>query len=61
MAIVKYPGNSFSEKIRGAFSPKKDWGPIDPVMKDIYKKEVEFDETTKQTGAWNYVKRNLAD
>lgn len=61
VAIVANPGKTFKDKVRGAFSPLEDWGPIDANMRDIYKKEIEHDEERREPGLWNYIKRNLAD
>lgn len=60
-AIIAHPGKTFKAKVRGAFSPREDWGPSDANMRDIYKKEIEHDESRRQPGIWNYIRRNLAD
>lgn len=39
----------------------EEWGPIDANIRDIYKKEIEHDESRREPGLWNYIKRNLAD
>lgn len=38
VAIIKQEGNSWSEKIRGAFRPTADWGPRDPAIFEQYQK-----------------------
>lgn len=61
IAIISNPAKTLKEKVRGAFMPREDWGPADANLRYIYKKEVELDESNKEPGAWNYIKRNLAD
>lgn len=39
-AIIKQDGNTILEKITKAFQPTKDWGPIDPILQEQYKKYV---------------------
>lgn len=38
VAIVRQPGKTFGEKVRGAFRPTADWGPVDPINYERYRK-----------------------
>lgn len=41
VAIIRYPGNSWSEKVAGAFRPTRKWGPTDTQLREQYKKSLE--------------------
>ncbi|XP_017117023.1 sodium-dependent nutrient amino acid transporter 1 isoform X1 [Drosophila elegans] len=60
VAIIRDPGQSVGEKIRGAFTPKKNWGPIDPLLREQYNKEIENELTPKRgQGIWAAIKQNI--
>ncbi|SPP89866.1 sodium-dependent nutrient amino acid transporter 1 isoform X2 [Drosophila guanche] len=60
MAIVRDPGKTFSEKISGAFKPYKDWGPLDPLLREQYHKKIENELTPKRgQGVWAAIKQNI--
>lgn len=60
VAIVREPGNTLGEKIRGAFRPKKHWGPSDPLLREQYNKEIEHELTPKRgQGFWASIKQNI--
>lgn len=60
VAIIRDPGESLWEKIRGAFTPKKNWGPLDPLLREQYNKEIENDLTPKRgKGIWAAIKQNI--
>ncbi|KAH8393523.1 hypothetical protein KR200_004126 [Drosophila serrata] len=60
VAIIRDPGQSLGEKIRGAFTPKKNWGPTDPLLREQYNKEIENDLTPKRgKGIWAAIKQNI--
>ncbi|XP_037031839.1 sodium-dependent nutrient amino acid transporter 1-like isoform X1 [Bradysia coprophila] len=62
-AIIKQKGDTWLEKIQGAFRPKSDWGPSDPVTFQRYQKyrtdnclNIEIFENDRW---YNRVKRNV--
>ncbi|XP_043652864.1 sodium-dependent nutrient amino acid transporter 1 isoform X2 [Drosophila teissieri] len=60
VAIVRDPGQSLGAKIRGAFTPKKNWGPSDPLLREQYHKEIENELTPKRgQGVWAAIKQNI--
>lgn len=60
VAIVREPGNTLGEKIRGAFRPKKNWGPMDPLLREQYNKEIENELMPKRgKGFWSSIKQNI--
>ncbi|XP_030377442.1 sodium-dependent nutrient amino acid transporter 1 isoform X2 [Scaptodrosophila lebanonensis] len=60
IAIIRDPGKTLSEKIRGAFSPKKNWGPADPILREQYNKEIENELMPKRgRGFWPSIKQNI--
>ncbi|EDW89035.2 sodium-dependent nutrient amino acid transporter 1 isoform X1 [Drosophila yakuba] len=60
VAIVRDPGQTLGAKIRGAFTPKKNWGPSDPLLREQYHKEIENELTPKRgQGIWAAIKQNI--
>nr|XP_016945680.1 sodium-dependent nutrient amino acid transporter 1 isoform X1 [Drosophila suzukii] len=60
VAIIRDPGKTVGAKIRGAFTPKKNWGPIDPLLREQYNKEIENELTPKRgQGIWAAIKQNI--
>ncbi|XP_022222627.2 sodium-dependent nutrient amino acid transporter 1 isoform X2 [Drosophila obscura] len=60
VAIVRYPGRTLGQKISGAFTPTKDWGPRDPLLREQYNKEIENELTPKRgQGVWAAIKQNI--
>ncbi|XP_054737450.1 sodium-dependent nutrient amino acid transporter 1-like isoform X2 [Anastrepha obliqua] len=59
VAIVRHPGGTLSEKVRGAFRPVSSWGPSDPLLREQYNKELANDSSSNTTGCWNKVKKNF--
>ncbi|XP_064553958.1 sodium-dependent nutrient amino acid transporter 1 isoform X1 [Drosophila montana] len=60
VAIIREPGNTWREKIRGAFKPKKNWGPSDPLLREQYNKKIEHELTPKRgQGFWASIKQNI--
>ncbi|XP_017855353.1 sodium-dependent nutrient amino acid transporter 1 isoform X3 [Drosophila busckii] len=60
VAIVRDPGVTLSEKIRGAFRPKKNWGPSDPLLREQYNKQIEHELMPKRgKGFWSSIKQNI--
>ncbi|KAH8410271.1 hypothetical protein KR009_010481 [Drosophila setifemur] len=60
VAIVRDPGRTLGAKIRGAFTPKKNWGPMDPLLREQYHKEIENELTPKRgQGVWAAIKQNI--
>ncbi|BFF93232.1 sodium-dependent nutrient amino acid transporter 1 [Drosophila madeirensis] len=60
VAIVRDPGKTFSEKISGAFKPYRNWGPLDPLLREQYHKEIENELTPKRgQGVWAAIKQNI--
>lgn len=62
VAYLKQSGSSFSEKLFGAFKPTSEWGPLDPVTHETYKKHL-LNETNKDmfrnTGILYRMKRHI--
>ncbi|XP_017007143.2 sodium-dependent nutrient amino acid transporter 1 isoform X2 [Drosophila takahashii] len=60
VAIIRDPGKTLGAKIRGAFTPKKNWGPMDPLLREQYNKEIENELTPKRgQGIWAAIKQNI--
>ncbi|EDV30730.2 uncharacterized protein Dana_GF15004, isoform C [Drosophila ananassae] len=60
VAIIRDPGKTVGAKIRGAFTPKKNWGPMDPLLREQYHKEIENDLTPRRgQGVWAAIKQNI--
>ncbi|XP_016981709.1 sodium-dependent nutrient amino acid transporter 1 isoform X1 [Drosophila rhopaloa] len=60
VAIIRDPGQTVGAKIRGAFTPKKNWGPLDPLLREQYNKEIENELTPKRgQGIWAAIKQNI--
>ncbi|XP_016956852.1 sodium-dependent nutrient amino acid transporter 1 isoform X1 [Drosophila biarmipes] len=60
VAIIRDPGKTVGAKIRGAFTPKKNWGPMDPLLREQYNKEIENELTPKRgRGIWAAIKQNI--
>ncbi|XP_037946222.1 sodium-dependent nutrient amino acid transporter 1-like isoform X2 [Teleopsis dalmanni] len=60
VAIIRDPGTTLAEKIRGAFSPKPNWGPSDPLLREQYKKERDNDSfITKDSSIYGTIKKNI--
>ncbi|XP_017068126.2 sodium-dependent nutrient amino acid transporter 1 [Drosophila eugracilis] len=60
VAIIRDPGQSLGAKIRGAFTPKKNWGPTDPLLREQYHKEIENELIPKRgQGVWAAIKQNI--
>ncbi|XP_023170220.1 sodium-dependent nutrient amino acid transporter 1 isoform X2 [Drosophila hydei] len=60
VAIIREPGNTLGEKIRGAFRPKKNWGPSDPLLREQYNKQIEHELMPKRgQGFWASIKQNI--
>ncbi|XP_070133548.1 sodium-dependent nutrient amino acid transporter 1 isoform X1 [Drosophila bipectinata] len=60
VAIIRDPGTTLGAKIRGAFTPKKNWGPMDPLLREQYHKEIENDLTPRRgQGVWAAIKQNI--
>ncbi|KAH8325069.1 hypothetical protein KR074_005171 [Drosophila pseudoananassae] len=60
VAIIRDPGKTLGAKIRGAFTPKKNWGPMDPLLREQYHKEIENDLTPRRgQGVWAAIKQNI--
>lgn len=38
VAFIKQPGKTWQDRLRGSFRPTADWGPIDPVNFEGYRK-----------------------
>ncbi|KAH8323332.1 hypothetical protein KR067_005258 [Drosophila pandora] len=60
VAIIRDPGKTVGAKIRGAFTPKKNWGPMDPLLREQYHKEIENDLNPRRgQGVWAAIKQNI--
>ncbi|XP_017860214.1 PREDICTED: sodium-dependent nutrient amino acid transporter 1 isoform X1 [Drosophila arizonae] len=60
VAIIREPGNTLGEKICGAFRPKKNWGPSDPLLREQYNKQIEHELMPKRgQGFWGSIKQNI--
>ncbi|XP_001357370.4 sodium-dependent nutrient amino acid transporter 1 isoform X2 [Drosophila pseudoobscura] len=60
VAIVRDPGRTLGEKITGAFTPTKNWGPLDPLLREQYHKEIDNELTPKRgQGVWPAIKQNI--
>ncbi|EDW77462.2 uncharacterized protein Dwil_GK18075, isoform B [Drosophila willistoni] len=60
VAIIREPGKTWLDKIRGAFTPKKHWGPTDPLLLEQYHKEIEHELKPKRgKGFWPAIKQNI--
>ncbi|XP_032592356.1 sodium-dependent nutrient amino acid transporter 1 isoform X2 [Drosophila grimshawi] len=60
IAVFREPGSTLGEKIRGAFRPKKNWGPSDPLLREQYNKKIEHELTPKRgQGFWASIKQNI--
>ncbi|KAH8266665.1 hypothetical protein KR018_008020 [Drosophila ironensis] len=60
VAIIRDPGRGLGQKIRGAFTPKKNWGPMDPLLREQYHKEIENELTPlRGQGVWAAIKQNI--
>ncbi|XP_017060669.1 sodium-dependent nutrient amino acid transporter 1 isoform X2 [Drosophila ficusphila] len=60
VAIIRDPGQTLGAKIIGAFTPKKNWGPLDPLLREQYNKEIENDLAPKRgRGIWAAIKQNI--
>ncbi|XP_030241857.1 sodium-dependent nutrient amino acid transporter 1 isoform X2 [Drosophila navojoa] len=60
VAIIREPGNTLGEKICGAFRPKKNWGPTDPLLREQYNKQIEHELMPKRgQGFWASIKQNI--
>ncbi|KRG02916.1 sodium-dependent nutrient amino acid transporter 1 isoform X2 [Drosophila mojavensis] len=60
VAIIREPGNTLGEKICGAFRPKKNWGPSDPLLREQYNKQIEHELMPKRgQGFWASIKQNI--
>lgn len=61
-AIVKQKGDTLTDKIRGAFRPKANWGPTDPATFERYQKYVSNFENSQVITSNNIfarIKRNI--
>ncbi|XP_067628891.1 sodium-dependent nutrient amino acid transporter 1-like [Eurosta solidaginis] len=56
VVIIRQPGESLSEKIRGAFRPVEGWGPSDPLLREQYYKLLANDSIDESL--WGKVKKN---
>ncbi|XP_055854041.1 sodium-dependent nutrient amino acid transporter 1 isoform X1 [Episyrphus balteatus] len=60
VAIVKQPGDTLMEKVRGAFRPKANWGPNDLVLREQYHKEMAiYKDSTRNLGFFGSIRQNL--
>ncbi|XP_036330329.1 sodium-dependent nutrient amino acid transporter 1 isoform X2 [Rhagoletis pomonella] len=59
VAIVRQPGESVNEKVRGAFRPVRNWGPSDPLLREQYNKNLANESNSMGTGCWAKVKKNF--
>lgn len=62
IAIIKQKGDTWSEKIAGAFRPTADWGPRDPAIFERYKKHtanMEENEKFLNNSILQRMKRNV--
>uniref|UniRef100_T1GY81 Sodium-dependent nutrient amino acid transporter 1 n=1 Tax=Megaselia scalaris TaxID=36166 RepID=T1GY81_MEGSC len=59
VAIYRQPEDSLKEKIFQAFSPKKDWGPTDPLLREKYLKEMSLETSRTEDGFLSFVKNNV--
>lgn len=60
VAIIRQPGDTLGEKVRGSFRPKADWGPREPLLREQYNKELENENIIRsQLGFWGKIKRNI--
>ncbi|XP_034097312.1 sodium-dependent nutrient amino acid transporter 1 isoform X1 [Drosophila albomicans] len=60
VAIIREPGSTLGEKVRGAFRPKKNWGPMDPLLREQYNKEIQHELIPKRgRGFWASIRQNI--
>uniref|UniRef100_A0A1A9W8D8 Transporter n=1 Tax=Glossina brevipalpis TaxID=37001 RepID=A0A1A9W8D8_9MUSC len=60
VAIIRDPGVTWREKFIGAFKPKKDWGPSDPLLREQYNKAMDNESIANQgLGCCGWIKKNI--
>ncbi|XP_037826010.1 sodium-dependent nutrient amino acid transporter 1 isoform X2 [Lucilia sericata] len=60
VAAIRTPGATWGEKLRGAFKPKHDWGPTDPLLREQYNKEIANEAIANEgLGCWGSIKKNI--
>ncbi|KAL9921351.1 sodium-dependent nutrient amino acid transporter 1-like isoform X2 [Glossina fuscipes] len=60
VAVIRDPGVTWREKFIGAFKPKHDWGPIDPLLREQYNKAMDNESIANQgLGCCGWIKKNI--
>lgn len=59
VAVYRQPEDSLKKKILKAFSPKKDWGPTDPLLREKYEKEIALETSRSDGGFFAFLKNNV--
>ncbi|KAL9916421.1 sodium-dependent nutrient amino acid transporter 1-like isoform 1-T1 [Glossina fuscipes fuscipes] len=60
VAVIRDPGVTWREKFIGAFKPKHDWGPIDPLLREQYNKAMDNESIANQgLGCFGWIKKNI--
>ncbi|XP_075166646.1 sodium-dependent nutrient amino acid transporter 1 isoform X2 [Haematobia irritans] len=60
VATIRAPGSTLSVKLRNAFKPKYDWGPMDPLLREQYNKELANEAINNQNlGFIGHIRKNI--